>query len=154
MPMIDLPPGALDELRALYRSLDGEVASLDCSCARCGACCDFSRSGLSLYMGPVEAALFFQRAPASHTTNAEICQFFINRACTNRDARSIGCRTYFCSSPLRDTLQDLHEKYLALSRHLCERLHIPWRYQPLSRWTHEYSITSEDCNPNAAKRLW
>ena len=143
MTMFDVPDAALDELRALYRSLDEEVASLKPTCRRCGLCCDFQRSGLVLYMGPIEAALFFHHTRSLVSPENVVCHFFVNGLCTNRLGRSIGCRTWFCDPALRQPLQDLHEKYLAFTHDLGRRFFIPWGYRPLAGWTERLrSLTS------------
>ena len=64
MTLPDVPPEALDLMRDLYRSLDRDIAALAPSCSCCGKCCDFHTSGLVLYMGPLEAALFFSSSVA------------------------------------------------------------------------------------------
>ncbi len=128
-----IPPEALDLMRQLYQRLDRELENFNVSCRRCGRCCDFPTSGLQLYLSPLEAALFFEQ-PTPEISSSKTCPYFINSSCTNRFGRSIGCRTYFCDNAVRDPLQDLHEKYLALAGQLCERFGIPRRYQSLPRW--------------------
>ncbi len=132
--VIDVPAAAIEEMRALYRELDEEVARVDASCKRCGECCHFGSSGLMLYMGPIEGAIFFDGVSLSDTLDSETCPHLADRNCTNRQARSIGCRTYLCNDADKTALQGLYEEYLSKAKRICERFGINRKYVSLSEW--------------------
>lgn len=130
----ELPIAALNAMRELYRRLDDEVAAVGVTCKGCGRCCRFESSGLRLYLGPVEMALFSEGLPANAGNVRKACPWLVEDRCSNRANRTIGCRTYFCGDEETDRLQDLHEAYLKESKRICERFDIAWEYAPLEAW--------------------
>ncbi len=132
--MIDLPAGSRDELLALYRKLDEEVAQLATSCKLCGRCCHFAESGLRLFMGPIEAAVFFEEPLPSEVTDETTCPYLVDGGCANRSGRSIGCRTYFCDPLADEVLRRIHERYLTRTKASAGRFGMSWRYVSLGQW--------------------
>lgn len=140
MGIIDIPAAAIEELLELYRELDEEVARVDSSCKRCGECCHFGSSGVMLYMGPIESAIFFDGASLDHVDGGEICPHLVGEKCTERQVRSVGCRTYFCTSADTEALRELHEKYLGRAKRICERFGIDWEYLSICEWVSRLNV--------------
>ncbi len=140
MGIIDVPAAALDELRETYRELDEEVARVDASCKRCGGCCHFGSSGVMLYMGPLEGAIFFDGVSLDDVDGPETCPHLVGKNCMDRQVRTIGCRTYFCASADTETLRRLHEKYLNKAKGICERFGIDWEYLSICEWLNRLGV--------------
>ena len=138
--VIDIPAAAIEELREIYRELDEEVARVDSSCKRCGDCCHFGSSGVMLYMGPIESAIFFDGVLLDYADGGETCPHLVGKKCTNRRVRSIGCRTYFCASADTETLRGLHEKNLSRAKRICERFGIDWNYLSICEWVSRLGV--------------
>ena len=132
--MVDIPAGVMNELLALYRELDDEVAQLGPSCKQCGRCCHFAESGLRLFMGPLEASVFFEQPLPGGLTDKTTCPYLVEGVCANRSGRSIGCRTYFCDPLVGETLGRIHERYLNRTKDSATRIRMSWRYVSLSEW--------------------
>jgi len=134
---MDVSADARAELLTLYRELDDEVAKLTTSCKQCGRCCHFVESGLHLFMGPVEASVFFEAPLPGQLTDEGACPYLVEDVCTNRSGRSIGCRTYFCEPLSVEALSRVHERYLNRTKEMADRLGVSWRYVSLSEWMEE-----------------
>lgn len=135
MGLKQVPEAAILEMRRLYEDLDAEVARVEVApCRRCGACCHFGSSGLYLYLSTLEAAVMFHGWDRGKGGDGEICPYLSQDGCSNRQNRSVGCRTYFCGVPGRVSLQGVHEKYLKRAREIAEGYGLDGEYAPLMVW--------------------
>ncbi len=126
---------ALAELRKLYADLDEEVLATGAVCRLSGACCNFPEYGHTLYATGLEADYILRGVPPGEFRSADedLCPFWVDRRCSIREHRALGCRSYFCDRSTTDSLQAIHEKYLARIRDIERRHGIAPRYAPLIR---------------------
>lgn len=116
----------LTELSVLYSHVDAELGSTGQDCRQCGECCDFERFGHRLYVTPAELALLLE-SPRPPATPGGRCLYQVDKACTARRCRTLGCRVFSC---LGDTghqcriYERYHHQIKAL--HLADR--VPYLY--------------------------
>jgi len=128
-------PQALDALRRVYEELDAELLATGAICLASGNCCNFPEYGHTLFATGLEADYIRAHVPREkfRWASEELCPFWVERKCTIREHRALGCRSYFCDRTKTDALNAIHERYLARIRAL-EREHgIEPRYAPLIR---------------------
>lgn len=130
MLITPLDPSLRDDLEALLRDLDREIASIGAGCWQHGACCDFERSGHVLFACELEIAYVREKHPTPFPPDSRLCPFWREGRCTERERRPLGCRTYFCDRRYRALFEALHEKYLALISCLARRAGLPRGYRP------------------------
>jgi Fe-S-cluster containining protein len=58
----------------------------------------------------------------------EGCPYQVDKMCTAREARPLGCRVYFCDSNAQSWQNEVYEKYHAQLKAVHERLGLPYRY--------------------------
>jgi Fe-S-cluster containining protein len=120
---------AFDELRAIYSDVDRVVANSRAVCIVRGVCCRFEEAGHRLYATALEAD--FAAATTPHAPPPEApgrCPYHVAGRCTAREARPLGCRTYFCDSGPGAALEVDHEHFLARIRAVAERNGYPSTY--------------------------
>ena len=121
---------ALARLDALYAGLDGELASLAPRCELSGRCCDFPRSGHTLFATALEMErLRRSRAPARNDDPA-LCPHWSAGACVAREGRPLGCRLYFCDESKAGPLEELSVRYHARLRRIHDETGVAYRYAP------------------------
>jgi hypothetical protein len=117
-------------LEALFHDLDREIAALGVGCWQHGSCCDFERSGLRLFACELEIAYVREKHPTPFPPGSRLCPFWREGKCTERERRPLGCRTHFCDRRYRESLEGLHERYLARIACLAQREGLPRGYRP------------------------
>jgi hypothetical protein len=136
---------ALAGLRALYADLDRELAQLAPRCELSGRCCDFKKSGLTLFATDLELAHLARHAPPPLARDPALCPWWKDRLCHARDGRPLGCRIYFCDESKADALEELSTRYHARLKRLHEDAApgatggtaVAYRYAPFVRTVHE-----------------
>jgi len=135
-----VPAEAISELESLYHELDERLAPLDLRCDRCGRCCRFEAEGPQLFLSLIEFAYMLSHAEVGVSRlprgKSGACPYLVRNACTNRDGRAIGCRTYYCHAPDTDEAAALHEWALRKAQNLSRCYHLNWDYRDLSRHLH------------------
>lgn len=96
------------ELRNIYSWLDARLAELLPVCSGCGECCAFARFGHELWLTDIEFRLLMGDSSSSSTAG---CPWLCGTACSARQTRAIGCRTFYCTGD-DARLHDLHEEAL------------------------------------------
>ncbi|MGE0434301.1 MAG: hypothetical protein AB7K09_19710 [Planctomycetota bacterium] len=125
----------LARIDALYAQLGEEVRATGVTCALSGNCCDFEKVDHRLYAtgAEIERAAALLAEPARQAAAAELspalCPFWINRRCTAREARPLGCRIYFCDPAYEAAhAPQLYERYHRLMAALLAEFGVPYRY--------------------------
>lgn len=131
-----MSPTERTDLLVLYRSVDAEIAGENPKCDVSGRCCRFTEYGHTLFLSSVEAELLFERAPESKT-DAE-CPYQIDRLCTARDRRPLGCRTYFCDPKFAARMPEITEAAVSRLKALHDAWGRPWDYRPLERFLPDF----------------
>jgi len=124
------------ELRGLYAELDREVASFGPVCALSGRCCRFVEFGHTLFVSTAEVdfLLAFAVAPSRPLDQGETCPWQDSRGhCTARDARPLGCRTYYCDPSFEEESHRISEHFIDRLKRLSAVHEIQWNYAPLHR---------------------
>lgn len=123
------------ELDALYKSLDADVARAGPRCDLSGRCCRFAEYGHTLFVSRLEAdRLLGAGLPEGAAVDPGGCPFQVERLCTARDRRPIGCRVFFCDPAYSRRQSELSEMYIRRIKELHDRHGIPWEYRPLHWW--------------------
>jgi Fe-S-cluster containining protein len=144
-----------EEVLALYRRMDEELAEIQSGCRACGNCCDFGTHGEILYASRLErevlamagppsaekgSGTFFRDGPLgcfakkvpdpfSADPEALVCPYRADSKCTARAFRPIGCRTYFCRGEGRARGMEFYERYRAQVANISRRAGIDWDYR-------------------------
>lgn len=133
----DLPdPGRwYQRVRDLYRAVDAEIDPHQSLCVLRGVCCDFRKAGHQLYVTDLETRYALeQRARAGepdHSAEGEgLCPYWQGGRCLAREARPLGCRTYFCDPSWRERGESIHERYHEQLQEICREEGIPYQYSP------------------------
>ncbi len=123
-----------EPLRALYETLDAEVARRAPVCQLSGRCCRFAEYGHTLFVSAPEAALLLAEGPppSRPLDQGVTCPWQdAHGRCTAREARPLGCRVYFCDPAYQDQAPELSETFIARLKRLADDLGLPWDYAPL-----------------------
>jgi len=125
--------GLYAALESLYRKLDTELGDLPQPCTGCGACCHFSEAEHRLYGSSLELAFLQERHPSPKLHPEDRCPHQVNKKCTVRDERLIGCRTFFRLHSQEDSeaSQRLYEAYLGKLKSLYREWGLDWEYRDL-----------------------
>jgi len=119
-----------DELRALYRRLDDDLAALGVECRACGRCCNFQLAAYTLYASQVELALVERESAAPFTLKDDgRCCFQDGNRCTIHPVRPLACRTFFCDDAFKEPAQELYETYLRRLKGIVRQLELEWNYR-------------------------
>jgi len=119
----------------LYDSADTEIRSHGPVCVASGKCCRFAEYGHTLFLSHLEADALLSGAPEYSTpTDTSFCPFQVNKLCTAREHRPLGCRVYFCDPNYAGKAEPITEKYLAELKALCEEFAVGWNYGPLHKF--------------------
>ena len=114
---------AFAALEELYAEVDAFTRESGAVCELSGRCCRFEEAGHELFATALEADYAAQRTPEAPPPAAEgRCPYHVEGKCTAREARALGCRTYFCDPRTSALLQDAHEQFLTRLRAI-EREH-------------------------------
>jgi Fe-S-cluster containining protein len=125
-----------DEVRRrlleVYAEVDAAVRATGVRCDASGRCCRFKEWGHVLYLSAIEAEFLLATAPPYSTpVSPDGCPFQVEKLCTARDERPLGCRIYFCDPAYQETGNALTESSLAKLKRLADEHELEWRYAPL-----------------------
>ncbi|MCL2647037.1 MAG: hypothetical protein FWD61_08525 [Phycisphaerales bacterium] len=120
---------------------DADIARHKPICHASGRCCRFEEVGHRLYVTAVEMIHFGKLETRNFgggkletlrqffaTDQVRGCPYQMEKLCTVRDARPLGCRVYFCDPNAQVWQNELYEKYHARLRVVHEKLDVPYRY--------------------------
>jgi len=128
-------------LRALYESLDADIAGRGPTCWLSGKCCHFDSYGHRLYATGLEIAWLlaqlddaaWNRLAAADLPQLDGCPFQMNRQCSAHAIRPLGCRVFFCDPTAKDWQNPVYESHLQSLRELHEQHDLPYAYM---EWRH------------------
>src|SRR5437868_2813008 len=128
-----------DELRRrvleLYREVDREVQAAGPVCVASGRCCRFKEYGHTLFISNLEADVLLSQAPSySAPVPPDFCPFQVNKLCTAREPRPLGCRIYYCDPNYQETGKRITETYLHRLKELAQEQGVEWQYAPLHQF--------------------
>lgn len=127
-----LLPELANAVRAIYAAADAEVAQAGPRCDASGRCCRFTEWGHVLYLCHLEAAVLLADAPTyTKPVGPDSCPFQVQRLCTAREQRPLGCRVYFCDPDYQQRAGEITEKYLGQLKQLAQTHQVGWQYAPL-----------------------
>ncbi|MCX7700094.1 MAG: hypothetical protein N2039_04395 [Gemmataceae bacterium] len=127
-----MTPRIREELLQLYAEVDAEVQAAGPRCDQSGRCCRFTEWGHVLFLSSLEAEHLLASAPAfSRPVSPDGCPFQVDRLCTAREVRPLGCRIYFCDPTYQETGQRIMERAIQRLKRLYEEEGLPWHYAPL-----------------------
>jgi Fe-S-cluster containining protein len=124
--------GLTQELLALYDELDREVAAAGAVCQVSGRCCRFVEYGHTLFLSRVEAELLLEQPAKGETQLDEAnCPYQVDRLCTARERRPLGCRVYFCNPEYEGKAEEISERYIKRLKELHAAHGREWDYRRL-----------------------
>ena len=120
------------DLTEIYKKLESELASIDPGCNTCGTCCHFDEFDHVLYASKIETDYIRKNVQVpSFDPDKNVCPFLINKQCTIREQRTLGCRVFFCNPHYKETLQGIYEKYYTMIKDLAVDNKAEWHYAPM-----------------------
>lgn len=134
----------LDEgLQQVYRCLEDRIAQRGAVCWASGRCCHFDSFGHDLYVTGLEVAWVLRQV--EHGSGIEVqdwsarvtidgpCPFQVNKLCSVRQIRPLGCRVFFCQEGTEQWQQEVYEQLLGELRALHDAHGLDYRYL---EWRH------------------
>jgi Fe-S-cluster containining protein len=128
-------------LEHIYDEVDRAVAALSAEpatagglvCLGGGSCCKFDLFDHRLYLTVAELALLVSRPPAApDRARRGRCPYQLGGRCAAYPRRPLGCRTFFCRSPQKTFLQELHQRFHGSIARLHQSHCIPYAYGELT----------------------
>ena len=118
---------------AIYAEVDEAIAVAKPRCESSGRCCRFTEYGHTLFLSQFEADILLETAPAfEQPVTRDGCPFQVERLCTARHERPIGCRVYFCDPDFQEEQQGpITERAIAKLKKLADEHNTGWNYAPL-----------------------
>jgi len=122
----------LDEILAVYESLDNPANGARAICLGGGACCRFDLFDHRLYVTLGELALLSRTKP-KYPSRIELnrCPYQQGPRCTARGNRPLGCRVFFCREQPGAGYNELYEEAHRRIRRLHESFNMPYSYMEL-----------------------
>jgi len=130
-------PLALARLGELYDDLEREIAALAPKCELSGRCCDFPKSGLTLFATDLELQWLREQTRGGGNDDPALCPHWRGGRCEAREGRPLGCRVYFCDPGFQATGNAISETYLRRLKELAEEFGAGWRYAPLNHFLND-----------------
>jgi len=130
------PPSSaeVETLGHVYRGVDEALGREAAACRACGRCCAFQPGGLVLFASALEMAHLVaatdrppegRRVAQGPADGAWRCPYQTppgegvdGGLCTAREARPLGCRTYFCEPGAREAGERVHAAALEAIRRI------------------------------------
>jgi len=125
-------------VREIYREAERDIAAAGPVCQASGRCCRFKEYGHTLFLSNLEAEVLLHAAPPfQRPVSSDFCPFQVEKLCTAREHRPLGCRVYFCDPAYQETGQQISEKYIAKLKSLAEEFGVSWHYAPLPHFLNQ-----------------
>ncbi|MFO1020664.1 MAG: hypothetical protein U0903_08205 [Planctomycetales bacterium] len=136
--MSELPAEIRAELLDIYARADAAVHQAAPVCELSGRCCRFEEYGHHLYITRPEADLLLEQGlPPDAVVEAGSCPFQINKLCTARERRPLGCRIFFCDPNYAQAGPLLMEQFLNEIKDLHRKHDLEWDYDVLFQFLKE-----------------
>jgi Fe-S-cluster containining protein len=116
-------------VRQLYTEIETEIAVARPICVISGRCCRFDDYGHRLYVTTMELAAFVHdcRAPRP-PDDGKGCPYQVNKLCSVRADRPMGCRLFFCDAAKTDWMQQQFAAFHSRLKQLHDALQVPYAY--------------------------
>lgn len=131
-------------VQAVYAAAEVEIAAAGPVCVASGRCCRFQEWGHTLFLSSLEAELLLTQPPPREGLPADGsgCPYQVEKLCTAREVRPLGCRVYYCDPSYQETGRQISEKCLRQLKDLADARGLPWRYAPLEVYLNEAATGS------------
>lgn len=136
--MGNLNPDLRIAIQTIYERADAAVNKAGPRCEASGRCCRFAEYGHTLFLSQIEAEYLLESAPSFTEVNSATCPFQVERLCTAREPRPLGCRVYFCEPNYQEEGQRISEQGIRELKALADEQGLPWRYAPLHVFLQEH----------------
>ena len=120
---------ALEALGRLYGAVDERLQALAPRCELTGRCCNFPKSGLTLFATELEMRWLRRHAPPAPPRSG-LCPWYRDGRCEARSGRPLGCRLYYCDETRRAELDELSVEMHAQLKELHRQSGFPYHYAP------------------------
>ena len=129
------------ELQGIYKELDEELAKNSPGCNACGECCNFDKFDHVLYATMIEVDYIKRNVLVPEKRpNKNVCPFLVDKKCTIRDYRTLGCRVFYCNPDYQRNLsQEIYEKYYRKIKDLAQAHDLEWSYAPMQQLLYQES---------------
>lgn len=129
--MYDYPEKNM-ELVQIYNKLDLELSKINPGCDSCGSCCHFDTFGHKLYASTIETNYILDNVDVPPFDPKQgICPFLVEKKCTIREYRTLGCRVFFCNPDYKETSYEIYDEYYKMIKELAVRKKTEWHYAPM-----------------------
>lgn len=133
--MTCIPQHLIDAIGELYADLERELNVLNPACEASGRCCDFPNFDHTLFCTTVEAERLFHLHPfeqAQGQRGGELCPYWVERRCTAREGRPLGCRVFYCDEAYQEAhSQRIYESYHQRLSKLIADAGLEYAYVPM-----------------------
>jgi Fe-S-cluster containining protein len=127
-----MTPEVRSKVLAVYAAADAAVAAAGPRCDASGRCCRFTEYGHTLFISQFEAELLLEAAqPFARPASRDGCPFQVERLCTAREQRPLGCRVYFCDPAYEPRMVEITEDAIAKLKAVADAHGAGWHYAPL-----------------------
>ncbi len=121
------------EIVKIYSMLDKELQVHNPGCDTCGTCCNFDTFDHELYASTVEVNFISDNVKIpSCDPKQRVCPFLVNRKCTIRNYRTLGCRVFFCNPDYKNISYEIYNKYYEMLKKIAKKNKTEWLYAPLT----------------------
>jgi Fe-S-cluster containining protein len=122
------------ELINIYNELDLELSKINPGCDSCGDCCHFDEFGHELYTSTIEVDYILENVNVPpFDPDQRACPFLIEKKCTIREHRTLGCRVFFCNPDYKETSYEIYDKYYKKIKDLATESQTEWNYAPMMK---------------------
>ncbi|MGB3088160.1 MAG: hypothetical protein WBC53_10640 [Phycisphaerae bacterium] len=127
------------ELARVYARVDEALRPVASSCRACGQCCRFGPATPVLFASTLELAYLVAIAGMPPPERRVVpgpphapwqCPYQEGDRCTPREARTLGCRTYFCDLAARVHGERVYAEAVGEIRRIAARRKCGWWYGP------------------------
>ena len=120
------------EIVEIYNKLDNELKILNPGCDTCGTCCHFDVFDHELYASTIEVNYILENVtvPPFHKEQ-RICPFLVDKVCSIREHRTLGCRVFFCNPHYKNVSYEIYNKYYEMIKKIAVRNRFEWHYGPM-----------------------
>lgn len=120
------------ELEQIYNKLDIELSKINPGCDGCGTCCHFDEYGHELYVSNIEVEYILENVDVPpFDPDQKTCPFFVEKKCTIREHRTLGCRVFFCNPDYKEQSYEIYNKYYKMIKDIAIKKQTEWSYLPM-----------------------
>ncbi|RZV98868.1 MAG: hypothetical protein EX341_00185 [Candidatus Scalindua sp. SCAELEC01] len=134
--------------------LEKELQIYNPGCDNCGTCCNFDTFDHELYASTIEVNFISENVKIPPCDPKQrFCPFLVNKQCTIREYRTLGCRVFFCNPDYKNSSHEIYNKYYEMIKKIAIRNKVEWQYAPLTvllaSQNREEAASTSLCAPNS-----